>query len=186
MSTEFYIKDKQGTYLSEDNDIRYRKLEGKELYEFLQTDEGKKKNFHIEVDENGDKLGIEVEENDRKNYESYNRRARYIYQNELESNIAIVSGNMLVSENGEAGIELLETVIDLKSNVENEIIENMNHDILQKALQELRTKDYEVIYYLYLAPNPMTERQLATMQSVPLMTIHNRKIVALNRLKKFF
>ena len=61
MSTEFYIKDKQGTYLSEDNDIRYRKLEGKELYEFLQTDEGKKKNFHIEVDENGDKLGIEVE-----------------------------------------------------------------------------------------------------------------------------
>ena len=39
MSTEFYIKDNQGTYLSENNDVRYRKLEGKELYDFLQTDD---------------------------------------------------------------------------------------------------------------------------------------------------
>ena len=61
MSNKFYIKDNNGIYLSTDGKIRYTLLEGKALYDFLKTESGRSKCFHVDIDENGNKIGIEAE-----------------------------------------------------------------------------------------------------------------------------
>lgn len=61
MSTKFYIKDNNGIYLSTDGKIRYTLLEGKALYDFLKTENGRSRCFHVDIDENGNKIGIEAE-----------------------------------------------------------------------------------------------------------------------------
>ena len=61
MSTKFYIKDNNGIYLSTDGKIRYTLLEGKALYDFLKTENGRSRCFHVDIDENSNKIGIETE-----------------------------------------------------------------------------------------------------------------------------
>ena len=61
MSTKFYIKDENGIFLSTDGKVKYTCLAGKELYDFLKTEDGKARSFHVDIDENGDKIGIEAE-----------------------------------------------------------------------------------------------------------------------------
>ena len=51
MSTKFYIKDNNGIYLSTDGKIRYTLLEGKALYDFLKTENGRSRCFHVDIDE---------------------------------------------------------------------------------------------------------------------------------------
>ena len=185
MSTEFYIKDKQGSYLSENDNVRYRKLEGKKLYDFLQTEEGKSKKFHIEIDENGDKLGIEVEDKNAKTYETDKRHRWYLRKNEYDNDIVLLSGNTLMTNSCEEKIELLETIEDLNQNIENEVIEKIYLSDLRRALNELEDKDYEIIYRMYLAPRPLTERKMAQLHNLPVMTVHHRKIAAQKKKKKF-
>lgn len=59
MSTQFYIKDENGIFLSVDGKIKYTCLEGQKLYNFLKTKDGRKRCFHVEIDEDGNKIGIE-------------------------------------------------------------------------------------------------------------------------------
>ena len=54
MSTKFYIKNDNGNILSMDGKTRYTLLEGKAAYDFLKTEDGKRRCFHIETDENGE------------------------------------------------------------------------------------------------------------------------------------
>ena len=70
MSTKFYIKDENGNILSMDGKTRYTLLEGKAAYDFLKTEDGKRRCFHVEIDENGDKLGIEANPEIEKQYEA--------------------------------------------------------------------------------------------------------------------
>ena len=106
MSTKFYIKNDNGNILSMDGKTRYTLLEGKAAYDFLKTEDGKRRCFHVEIDENGDKLGIETTPEFIKKYEADERHARYLRQIEVECNITVVSANMLVSVAGEDDIEM--------------------------------------------------------------------------------
>ena len=60
MSTKFYIKDENGIFLSIDGKTKYTCLEGQALYDFLKTEDGGGRCFHVDVDEDGNKIGIEA------------------------------------------------------------------------------------------------------------------------------
>ena len=66
MATRYFIENKNGTILSEDGTRRFIVLEGKELYDYLQTKEGKKKRFFVYQDDDGDTIGVEEVENTTK------------------------------------------------------------------------------------------------------------------------
>lgn len=49
----FYIEDKNGQYVSADGSKRWTRLTGQALYDFLQTERGKKTYFFVDTDDNG-------------------------------------------------------------------------------------------------------------------------------------
>jgi len=185
VSTKFYIKDENGNILSMDGKTRYTLLEGKAAYDFLKTENGKRRCFHVEIDENGDKLGIEANPEIEKQYEADERHARYLRQIEVECNITVVSANMLVSVAGEDDIEMVETFADEESDVESNAMHNMDLQALHEALKNLTPKEYDLIYKLYLSPNPMTERQISAQAGIPQQTINCRRQAVLRKLRKF-
>lgn len=187
MSTKFYIKDDNGSILSVDGKTRYTLLEGKAAYDFLQTDNGRKRQFFVDVDENGDKLGVEVshEKEDKvKEYEAEQRHARYLRDIEVECKITVVSANMLVSVAGEDDIEMLETFADQETDTEADALKELSLQALRSALGKLSPDEYDLVFHLFLSDTPMTERQYAMKTNKPYMTIHNRKVAILKKLEK--
>ena len=77
MATRYYIENENGTILSEDSTRRFIVLGGKELYDYLQTKEGKKKRFFVYQDDDGDTIGIEEVENTTKGETKGERKTRY-------------------------------------------------------------------------------------------------------------
>ena len=185
MSTKFYIKDENGNILSMDGKTRYTLLEGKAAYDFLKTEDGKRRCFHVEIDENGDKLGIEANPEIEKQYEADERHARYLRQIEVECNITVVSANMLVSVAGEDDIEMVETFADQETDVACGAMRNMDLQSLRKALSKLSKEEYDLIYQLFLAEEPLTERQYGSVKGLPQKTVNCRKQAILGKLKNF-
>ena len=56
----FYIEDNNGQYVSADGSKRWTRLTGQALYDFLQTERGKKTYFFVDTDDNGVAIGVEI------------------------------------------------------------------------------------------------------------------------------
>ncbi len=185
MSTKFYIKDENGIYLSVDGKTRYSMLEGQAAYDFLRSEEGQKRSFHVEVDENGDKLGVEGTPEIIAEYEPDQRHARYLREVEVECKVTIISANAIVSIPGEDDIELVDTFTD-DEDLAEKAMHNIDLDTLRKALQMLSQKEYQLIYDLYLAKEPLTVRELGQKYGVHFVTISKWHKSILEKLKKYF
>jgi FixJ family two-component response regulator len=61
----------------------------------------------------------------------------------------------------------------------------MDLQALHEALKNLTPKEYDLIYKLYLSPNPMTERQISALAGIPQQTINCRRQAVLRKLRKF-
>ena len=186
MSTKFYIKDENGTYLSIDGVTRYTCLEGQALYAFLKTPEGRRRSFHVEIDEDGNKIGIEAEPKKRSACSEQREPDRYRNKLKAKLNITIISASTMVSIPGEDEIELGDTVADEDSDVEAEALHNVDLETMRSALMELTPEEYAIIYNLYLAKEPLTERQLSVKLGIPQQTVNYRRNAILRKLRKFF
>lgn len=184
MSTKFYIKNDNGNILSMDGKTRYTLLEGKAAYDFLKTEDGKRRCFHIEIEENGDKIGIETTQEFIKKYESDENHSAYLERQKAESGYEFISANIIVKDN-ETDVELIETIADVTVNVELQALQSMDLQNLRKALSKLSKTEYDLIYKLYLSPNTMTERQISAQTGIPQQTINCRRQAVLRKLRKF-
>ena len=133
MSTKFYIKDNNGIYLSTDGKIRYTLLEGKALYDFLKTENGRSRCFHVDIDETGNKIGIEAEPKMITACAAQRERDRYRHKVMTKLNITVVSANALVSVPGEDDLELIDTVADEDVDLEAEAMHDLDLEILKKG-----------------------------------------------------
>ena len=71
--------DGNGEFLSEDGKKRYKALTGQALYQYLRTEEGKKKFFDVwQDDDRAVMVGVEVPTERVKIYAAEQRRRRYI------------------------------------------------------------------------------------------------------------
>lgn len=184
MSTKFYIKDENGSYLSIDGKTKYTLLEGKALYDFLKTEDGKRRSFHVEIDDDGNKIGIEATHEFIKQKESEKNHAAYLERQKAESGLEIISANIIVRDN-ETDVELIETIADVSVNVEQDVLKSMDLQNLHKALEQLSKSEYDLIYHLFLAQEPLTERQYAAVRRLPQKTVNYRKRMILRKLKNY-
>ncbi len=182
MSTKFYIKDENGSYLSIDGKTKYTLLEGKALYDFLKTEDGKRRCFHVEIDDDGNKIGIEATHEFIKQEESEKNHAAYLERQKVESGLEIISANIIVRDN-ETDVELIETIADVSVNVEQDVLNAMDLQNLHKALEQLSKSEYDLIYHLYLVQEPLTERQYGAVRRLPQKTVNYRKRMILRKLK---
>lgn len=184
MSTKFYIKDENGIFLSIDGKTKYTCLEGQALYDFLKTEDGRGRRFHVDIDEDGNKIGIEASPEFLKAEESNKNHAAYLERQKAESGVEVISANIIVRDS-ETEVELIETVADITVNVELEALKAIDLQNLRKALGQLSKAEYDLIYHLYLADEPLTERQYGAVRGIPQKTVNCRKKVILGKLKNF-
>ena len=82
----FYIEDNNGQYVSADGSKRWTRLTGQALYDFLQTERGKKTYFFVDTDDNGDAIGVEITDKEQQiAFETDKRRRRYLSESQKES-----------------------------------------------------------------------------------------------------
>lgn len=186
MSTKFYIKDKNGAYLSTDGKVRYKLLQGRKLYDFLQTRDGQSRHYHILSEPNGDKIGIETDTEQHPKYGEQHERDRYIQKVQAELQITMISANVPVYISSEEDIDLLDTLVDEDADVEDTVLHNMDLETLRDALRSLTSEEYKLIYHLYLAKTPMTERELSKATGIPQTTISYRRKSILKKLRAHF
>ena len=186
MSTKFYIKDENGIFLSTDGMTKYTCLEGKALYDFLKSEDGKSRSFHVDIDENGDKIGIEAEPRMITACSEQRERDRYRAKVKAKLNITIVSANTTVSIPGEDDIELIETIVDEETDVEADAMHNLDLETLRNALHTLTREEYRIIYLLYLAKVPMSEQEIAERLGISQQAISKRKKAIFAKLRNFF
>ena len=186
MSKTFYIEDPNGEYHSEDNKRRFKKMNGKEAYKFLSTPSGKGRRF-IELNERQgeDKIiKIEVHKDNMKTFRTHERHEQYVADTDDDSQYVSLSLSSIEDETGDEFVE--ESVPDEDVDSERDALHNYDLERLRIALKTLTLDEMDIIFPLYFIDNPLSERDYATMLGIPQMTLHDRKIKIIEKLKKFF
>ena len=185
MNKYFYVEEQNGQYVSTDGSKRWTLLTGQALFDYLQTEQGKKAYFFTDTDENGNSVGIEIKDTEvaselkrTKNHSDYLRQVRE------ESGYTTISFDYIETENGISSGD--EVIPNGDESVEDCALRNINIETLRRALDSLTEDEYALICALYLQDNPMTLRAYAKTAGIPFTTVDSRRKSILSKLRNFF
>ena len=186
MSKTFFIEDPNGTILSTDGQRRFSKLDGKAGYEFVHTAEGKGRRFLelVDLEDEDNILKIEVPSYGMKGFRQDERHEQYVADTARKYDYSILSLNSGENEDSEETLDAF--IADENVDVERDALHQCDLETLRKALRTLSEEELALITALYLRDEPMTEREYAKEKNLAPMTIHDRKIRILAKLKKYF
>ena len=181
----FYIEDKNGQYVSADGSKRWTRLTGQALYDFLQTERGKKTYFFVDTDDNGVAIGVEITNKDQQLvFETDKRRRRYVSESQKESGYITVSFDYFETEDGTStGDEVIPNDDD---SIEDDVLRQFDLETLRRALGTLTEDEYALICALYLQDKPLTTRDYAKQLGVQQTTVMRAKKRILEKLRNFF
>ena len=139
----FYIEDNNGQYVSADGSKRWTRLTGQALYDFLQTERGKKTYFFVDTDDNGVAIGVEITDKEQQiAFETDKRRRRYVSESQKESGYIMVSFDYVETEDGTStGDEVIPNDDD---SIENDVLRQFDLETLRRAL-DIYTEFHEKI-----------------------------------------
>jgi len=181
----YYIIDPKGKYLSANNEVKFRRLEGKEGYYFLTSPEGKGKRFYKFKNEEGNEINIELESHNIKSYRVNERHEQYISDTENDYEMVIIPLDSLVGKDNDDSLTIADIISDSFSDVVQDVITFTNLELLHNAIKKLNQEEQELLSALFLSPNSMSERKLSSLTGVPQKTINNQKNKILKKLKEF-
>lgn len=181
----FYIEDNNGQYVSADGSKRWTRLTGQALYDFLQTERGKKTYFFVDTDDNGIAIGVEITDKEQQiAFETDKRRRRYVSESQKESGYITVSFDYVETEDGTStGDEVIPNDDD---SIENDVLRQFDLETLRRALNTLTEDEYALICALFLQDNPLTTRDYAKQLGVQQTTVMRAKKRILGKLRNFF
>lgn len=184
---KFYIVDENGTYASADGKTHFTCLTGKDLFDYLNSEVGSKKEFYVDFDDNGDEIGVEVPEDKLEEHLKEKEHRKYLNKVQKEVGYTIVSLN--ADFDGKDGEQMTyEEVIADEDSLDfiEEISRKADIQTLRKALASLTVDELDLVTRLYLIDSPMTEAEYAELMNVNQSTVHRRKKTILQKLKTFF
>lgn len=133
-----------------------------------------RKDLYIRI--NGELINVSEEV-----YLTYYRmesHARYLERKDIQNGKILYSNLDTVGTTGE------ETIPDLEAeSVEDAALKSIMIEKMLNCLKYLAEDEQQLIYELFFRNK--SERQLSLETGVPYMTIHDRKIKILNKIKKF-
>ena len=179
----FYVIDENGELYSEDGEVRYKELRGKELHDYLESDIGASKFFSTDTDEEGNTIGVEISPKYIAECERERLHSRYL--REVSEKYITVSLEMNVGEELE---DMLESFI---SDEESEdIFETVSKREMirgvRKILPSLDKEEYEILNSLILSEDRMTLREYAEYLEVHFTTVDYRLKEILKKIEKTF
>ena len=181
----FYIEDNNGQYVSADGSKRWTRLTGQALYDFLQTERGKKTYFFVDTDDNGVAIGVEIRNTElASNLKGDKNHSDYLKQVRDESGYITVSFDYFETEDGTStGDEVIPNDDD---SIENDVLRQFDLETLRRALNTLTEDEYALICALFLQDNPLTTRDYAKQLGVQQTTVMRAKKRILEKLRNFF
>lgn len=181
----FYIEDNNGQYVSADGSKRWTRLTGQALYDFLQTERGKKTYFFVDTDDNGVAIGVEITDKEQQiAFETDKRRRRYVSESQKESGYITVSFDYVETEDGTStGDEVIPNDDD---SIEDDVLRQFDLETLRRALDTLTEDEYALICALFLQDNPLSTRDYAKQLGVQQTTVMRAKKRILKKLRNFF
>ena len=181
----FYIEDNNGQYVSADGSKRWTRLTGQALYDFLQTERGKKTYFFVDTDDNGVAIGVEITDKEQQiAFETDKRRRRYVSESQKESGYITVSFDYVETEDGTStGDEVIPNDDD---SIEEDVLRQFDLETLRRALDTLTEDEYALICALFLQDNPLSTRDYAKQLGVQQTTVMRAKKRILEKLRNFF
>jgi RNA polymerase sigma factor (sigma-70 family) len=184
MSTKFYVKDVNGTIPSSNGQAMFKLVQGKEVADFVMRKEYKEREFFTYKNEYGDSFVIECTKEEIKKLRKEKNHTQYVKRKKKENGVLEISLNTLISTD-EKELEMTDVLIDENSNTEEYIEKKEEYENLHNALELLDKDERELIYLLFFAEKPLTERQLAEKLNVSQSAINQKKIKILKKIKKF-
>ncbi len=185
--TVYYIESEAGSFTSADGKRRFIRLSGKEAYDYLRTEEGKRKRFMrtSRHEEGGETEFVEAPPELIKQHRSSERREQYVSNCIEQSGITTVSLYSF-NKDGYSDIFTGENLIadPFEDFCEREQCKYARAK-LKTALAELQAEELEIINALYLCKNRLTEAEIAEMKGVSQQAISKRKLRILKKLKTF-
>ena len=188
----YFIEDENGEYYSTDKTRRFKRLAGKEAFEFLREERKQgiqRRFFQTESEEiDGaspfDEVNIEVSKGSISIARVDERRKQYNSDCEKKSGIETISLSAPFKEHEELTIE--DIVPDALTNVEDEAIHEIELEMLRRALKTLSVDELRIIHSLYLSGSKATEEALAKEMKLTQQAINKRKECILKKTKKNF
>lgn len=181
----FYIEDKNGQYVSADGSKRWTRLTGQALYDFLQTERGKKTYFFVDTDDNGVAIGVEIRNTElASNLKGDKNHGDYLKQVRDESGYITVSFDYFETEDGTSTGD--EVIPNNDDSIENDVLRQFDLETLRRALDTLTEDEYALICALYLQDEPMTESEYANQKGTTQQAINKRKKAILKKLRNYF
>ena len=183
MKKIFYMLDSNGEFLSEDGKKRYKALTGQALYEYLRSEDGKRKYFDVwKDDDRAVMVGVEAPPERAKIYESEKRRRRYLYSVIEELDISITSLDVVIDTENEI-VNGEHALPALSIDIEESLVEKIEKEELHKAIQKLTKEERSFIKALFF--DGYSEREYAKKTGVYHNAIHKKKLRILKKLKNF-
>ena len=177
MALTFYVIDENGQYSSQDGKIKYRKLEGSEIYYYLRSDNGKGKRFYIEED-----IGIEIAKGKENIVRKFERRKQYIADIAEEHPYEVISFFAKVDGFDIDGEEVAK---DEDTDVLKQALYNLVVEDLYKGIDKLDVIEKHIIESLYLKIPPKRQCDIAKELGVSQPVISKKLSSAKKKLKKF-
>lgn len=186
MGIKVFLKNPEGNYRSTDSRTGYTLLQGKDAYEYLQSEERVHKFFYEQKEDNGDVVMIETSAAIADQCKKEKNRKDYVETCKKESGFTMVSLNgrsrqeeMVINE------DAIELLVDESVNVEDKAIRNVYKNRAKEFLKTLSTEDFTILYCSYLIEKPMSENELAAYFGVSRKVIRYRKTLILRAFKSF-
>ena len=119
---------------------------------------------------------LEVDEKTYRDYQRQRRREKYLAEEAELHNEFSYNAADCAEYSGE------ELIVDILTNVEDEVIHNRMVEMVADAVENLPSSDYDLIHALYF--DGLTEREYQDKSGLPQKTINNRRRRILRYLKK--
>lgn len=160
----------------------WQEISGKAFLALVRSAEGVGRRFiKLNSTEPGGTDGAIVMEATEAVYADWKRRKNHTdYLRNAAKESITVSYHALEGEDGAFGEELL---VDNSYDVEEDFIGSQEPERVHTALSRLSEEEQRMMAYLYLNANQGTERGYAHLTGVPYMTVHDRKVRVLRKLK---
>lgn len=179
MSKIYYVLDQNGEFPSEDGSMRYRELRGQALYDYLQSEEGRKKLFDRMVDDEGNEIGIELHNEDiRRQYAKERRRKCYLERMIEEDELTFLP----YGKNGTEVDE--ESIIDESADIEAKLFEAVLIKEVRIVFDRLTEEEQTLLEALVMGENRITTTAYGQIKGIPQQTVCYRKNALLKKLKK--
>ena len=179
MSKIYYVLDQNGEFPSEDGSMRYRELRGQALYDYLQSEEGRKKHFDRMVDDEGNEIGIELHNEEiRRQYDKDRQHRRYLERMIEEDGLTFLPYGENAADTNE------ENIIDESADIEAMLFEAVLIKEVRIVFDQLTEEEQMLLEALIMRENRITTTAYGQIKGIPQQTVCYRKNALLKKLKK--